>query len=122
MQCPIGSLPIHAASNNGHTEVIIELLKAKPDLINLPINDGSTPLILATKYGHYDAVVELVNKGAIIDLKNIKGDTARTLSKNIHPEIFKFLSDPNSTPSTTPSSTGVSKGITPSRPSPVNQQ
>jgi ankyrin repeat protein len=58
-------LPIHLACKNGHLEIVIVLLKCKPELLNIPDNDGNTPLIHATKRGDRSLVKYLLSQNGI---------------------------------------------------------
>jgi ankyrin repeat protein len=64
-----GDSALALAASGGHTDAVVELVKAgaKLDLHN---NFGDSALMTAAKNGHTDAVVELVKAGAKLDIQN----------------------------------------------------
>ncbi|KAK6912740.1 PGG domain [Dillenia turbinata] len=51
---------LHAAASAGHTDVVKEILKARPDFARKKDYQGCTPLHLACSKGHYDITGELL--------------------------------------------------------------
>jgi len=60
---------------NGTEQEIAEILKAITD-VNFVVNEGRTPLIYAAAYRNIPAVTLLLQKGAIIDIGDVRGKTA----------------------------------------------
>ena len=58
--------PLHAASFDGHKDVV-EHLAAKGANLDAKTIDGSTPLIYAAQEGHQDIVKFLLEKGADVN-------------------------------------------------------
>ncbi len=63
-----GESPLYIASQNGHIDVVKELV-ASGAQIDLQENTGTSPLYIASQNGHIDVVKELVASGAQIDLQ-----------------------------------------------------
>jgi len=60
--------------------------------------DGMTPLLYASKWGNLEIVKLLVEKGAIINIKAVNGDTALSLArKNNNDEISNYLTEHGAT-------------------------
>ncbi len=90
-----GWTPLHHAANNGHLDIVKELLKEPGTARNIPDNNGFTPLHLACKYGHMDVVKFLViaypDVGADVNAQTVAGNTPLHLAcynKNIDAVIF----------------------------------
>ena len=82
-----GQTALHLAVNGWYGErddggctEIINLTLARQGGLDLPDNEGNTPLHLAAKWGHSRAVNFLLGKGALISLKNRKGQTPLALA------------------------------------------
>ena len=58
--------PLFIAAQEGHTPVVIELIKAGAD-VNVPRSDGFTPLHVAASKGHEACVVLLIQAGADVN-------------------------------------------------------
>ena len=67
--------PLHGASYNGHTEIVMLLLRNKCDT-NVTDKLGNTPLINAACNNKMDIVRALVEAGCDITIRNKKGKTA----------------------------------------------
>ena len=63
-----GYAPLHEASINGHTEIVMLLLENKCNL-NVTDKYGYTPLILAAYYNKMDTVRALVEAGCDITIR-----------------------------------------------------
>jgi ankyrin repeat protein len=57
--------PVNLAAQQGHTHVVMELIKAGAD-VNLARSDGVTPLYIAALFGHEGCVASLIQAGADI--------------------------------------------------------
>lgn len=68
------------AALEGHTDVIVELLKAARIQINMPDKDGNTALILAAQRGHTDTLDTLIHAKVKLDVDNKDGMTALILA------------------------------------------
>jgi len=60
----LGNLPIHLASKNGYSDVLIDLLRVGPEHINKINSDGRTPLIVAAESGQDNVIQLLLSFGA----------------------------------------------------------
>ena len=90
-----GWTPLHHAANNGHLDIVKELLKEPGTPRNIPDNNGFTPLHLACKYGHMEVVKYLViaypDVGADVNAQTVAGNTPLHLAcynKNIDAVVF----------------------------------
>ena len=54
---------MYIAADQGHTHVVMELIKAGAD-VNQATSDGFTPLFLAAQLGHDGCVAVLIQAGA----------------------------------------------------------
>ena len=90
-----GYSPLHAASSNGHHEVLKSLLKYKEDLdVNRKTVDGGyTPLHLAASSGHIDCVnVLLEHKEIDTNVTDAFGRTPLdTAEQNFKNDVAKLL-------------------------------
>ncbi len=75
-----GSAPLHGASCNGHTEIVMLLLENKCKL-NITDKYGDTPLILAAYFNKMDIVRALVEAGCDITIRGEKNTTAAECAK-----------------------------------------
>ena len=55
--------PMYASAQEGHTHVVMELIKAGADL-NQATSEGFTPLYIAAQNGHDGCVAVLIQAGA----------------------------------------------------------
>ena len=75
-----GSAPLHTASWNGHTELVMLLIKNKCNL-NVTDKKGNTPLIWAALNNKMDNVVALVKALCDITIRGYKNRTAAGKAK-----------------------------------------
>ncbi len=68
------------AALEGHTDVVVELLKAPRILANATDKDGNTALILAAQRGHADTVDTLLQAKVKLNVDNKDGMTALILA------------------------------------------
>ena len=68
MQENTGASALYIASQNGHIEVVRELI-AKGAHIDMQENTGESALYIASQNGHIEVVRELIAKGAQIDMQ-----------------------------------------------------
>jgi ankyrin repeat protein len=81
------------AANNGHLEVLKELLNRGANMEDRS-NNLKTPLLWASLWGHYGVVEYLVDRGANISAKDREGLTPLMSSvMNNHIKITRFLLD-----------------------------
>jgi len=66
---------LHLAANDGHSDVMKELLDCKAG-VNARDNFGKTPLHIASLHGHPNAVIICLNYGTDVNLKDLSGKTA----------------------------------------------
>eukprot|EP00057_Strongylocentrotus_purpuratus_P006858 XP_011661332.1 PREDICTED: ankyrin repeat domain-containing protein 50-like [Strongylocentrotus purpuratus] len=85
------STPLHAASSNGHLEVVKDLIGQGAD-INRASNDNWTPLHAASFNGHLDVVQFLTGQGAVLNRADNDGRTPLyAASFNGHLDVVEFL-------------------------------
>ena len=75
-----GQAPLHMASLDGNTEIVMLLLENKCNL-NITDKTGYTPLIQAAYKNDMDTVRALVEAGCDITIRNKKGKTAAEIDK-----------------------------------------
>ena len=75
-----GSAPLHMASNNGRTEIVMLLLENKCNL-NVTDNDGNTPFMYAAWNNKMDTVRALVEAGCDITIRGFHNKTAAEKAK-----------------------------------------
>ena len=68
-------LQLHVASSNGYMEVIDFLLEKHGVNLDIVDNEGWTPFHAAVCWDERDVMKKLAEKGATLDLKNIRGET-----------------------------------------------
>ena len=79
------------ASQNGHTQVVEQLLKEHAD-VNIQTNDGLTALMIASQNGHTQVVEQLHKEHANINIQNNDGWTALMIaSQNGHTQVVEQL-------------------------------
>ena len=64
------------AAANGYTEVLEFILRQSDLDLDIQDNEGWTPFHAAVCWGQTEAMKMLAEKGANIDIKNIRGETA----------------------------------------------
>ena len=88
-----GRAPLHWASFNGHTEIVMLLLENKCKL-SVTDNYGNTPLIYAAKYNRMDNVRALVEAGCDITIRDYVSKTAaEKAKKHGHQAIAEYLAN-----------------------------
>ena len=79
------------ASQNGHTEVVEQLLKEHAN-VNIQNKEGVTALMKASQNNHTEVVEQLLKEGADVNIKNNYGWTALMIaSKNGHTQVVEQL-------------------------------
>lgn len=66
---------LHVAAANGYTEVLQFMFAQEGLDLNIQDNEGWTPLHAAVCWGQKEAMRMLVEKGANMDAKNLRGET-----------------------------------------------
>ena len=87
-----GRAPLHVASINGHTEIVMLLLKNKCNL-NVTDEFGDTPLISAAKYNDMDTVRALVEAGCDITIRQENKTAAEWAKENGYHAIAEYLTN-----------------------------
>ncbi|XP_022081249.1 ankyrin repeat domain-containing protein 53-like [Acanthaster planci] len=86
-----GAVPLHAAAERCHEDIVRLLLKNGADM-NAQTSYGDTPLHLAAFRGHYTTVRCLVEAGCDLHIVNSKGKTALDdASAARHQRIVQYL-------------------------------
>ncbi|MES2677258.1 MAG: ankyrin repeat domain-containing protein [Pseudomonadota bacterium] len=70
-----GFTALYIAAQNGHLEVVKELIKANANVNLGTDDDGTTPAWIAACNGHFDILVELIKANADIDQPRADGQT-----------------------------------------------
>lgn len=78
---PEGETALMWAVLNQMPDMMPVLLKACPEALNLPDNDGNTPLARATEWGYDDEARILIKHGARPDTRNNDGETLADVAK-----------------------------------------
>ena len=73
--------PLYVAAQNGHTHVVMELIKAGAD-VNQATSAGATPLFIAACNGHDGIVALLIQAGADVRKANKNGWTPMKIATN----------------------------------------
>jgi len=71
---------MHFHASTGQKDVLEELVRQSPELIEHPSNDGRTILHVAATQGHTEIVSMLLDCGALIDAQNVNGLTPLMIS------------------------------------------
>jgi len=74
--------PMHKAAFFGHVHIIEYLVDECGADINPVDFDGDTPLHDASRMGHEEVIDLLVQRGALTDIKNKRGETAKVVVKS----------------------------------------
>jgi ankyrin repeat protein len=63
-QCnDIGASPLYIACQNGHLDIVLQLLDKKVNTdVNKCCDSGASPLYIACQHGHLDIVLQLLDK------------------------------------------------------------
>ena len=75
-----GRAPLHGASRNGHTEIVMLLLGNECD-VNVTTKNGYTPLILAARHNNMTIARELAWSLCDLKIRNKEGKTAAEVAK-----------------------------------------
>jgi len=89
----INQTPLSIACENGHLQVVLELLKNTNIKVNLATNDGRTPLLIACQEGHLEIVRALL-KDSRVDVHQTDKNRATPLSvacEHGHKDIVRML-------------------------------
>jgi hypothetical protein len=88
-----GFMPIHVAAQNGHMDIIAELVSAGAKFNEFTGEAGTTPLHEAAARGHKNAVLKLLELGADPSLKDARYNlTAANLAhEKMHIEVRDIL-------------------------------
>ena len=70
------SLQLHIAAANGYVEVLDFLLGMEDIDLDVQDNEGWTPFMAAVCWNQKEAMEKLAEKGADMDMKNMRGETA----------------------------------------------
>ena len=73
--------PLYVAAQEGHTHVVMELIKAGAD-VNQANSEGFTPLYIAACNGHEGCVALLIQAGADVHKANKNGWTPMKIATN----------------------------------------
>ena len=76
-----GRTPLYVAAQDGHVELVKELLKARADT-SICNNDGETALHAAAGAGHADVVSELLKAKANVNVHDKNGETPAGIAFN----------------------------------------
>lgn len=88
----IGETPLHAAIEEGHTEVVRLLIETGADKNQATPDDDETPLHLAARKGHLEIVRVLVEAGADKSAAACDGETPVCVAaQEGHLEVVRFL-------------------------------
>ena len=88
-----GWAPLHPASFNGHTEIVMLLLENKCNL-NVTNKYGDTPLILAASNYQMDNVRALVEAGCDITIRGCENKTAAEWARQKgHHALAEYLTN-----------------------------
>ena len=84
--------PLMIAAHDGHTPVVIELIKAGAD-VNVPRSDGVTPLHMAARKGHEACVALLIQAGADVNANSTKDCWTPLFAaiRSKHEKVVKLL-------------------------------
>jgi len=89
---------MNAAANCSNGEITAILLRSGAK-VNVIDNDGESPLMLASRQGDEFAVKELIAAGADLSVKNLDGESALTIARDLvlgrtpaHNRIYALLS------------------------------
>ena len=80
-QTQYGSTTLHAASENGHVEVVKILIQAGGNVNTQRSSDGWTPLHWASSRGHVEVITALLAAGADKTVKDRGGNTPHDVAR-----------------------------------------
>jgi cyclase len=83
---------IHEAALKGDLERVKALLNKDPRLVNAPGGNGKAPLHWAAQGGHVEIVEFLIERGAVVNSKNVADETPLHYAAALgHCEVVKLL-------------------------------
>ena len=83
---------IHDAALKGDLERVKALLDKEPHLVNAPGGNGKFPLHWAAQGGHVEIVEFLIERGAVVNSKNVADETPLHYAAALgHSEVVRFL-------------------------------
>ncbi|KAJ9442327.1 hypothetical protein DIPPA_19608 [Diplonema papillatum] len=85
-----GRTALHTTSENGHSEVVKELIAAGAN-VDVQNKNGATALWIASQNGHSAVVKEFIAAGASVDAQNKNGDTALWIASQNGCSVVKEL-------------------------------
>ena len=89
-----GATPLFIASQEGHVDVVRQLLLREDADVNLAENNGATPLYIASQEGHVDVVRQLLAASADVNQASNSGATPLGIARlSGHGEVVKLLLD-----------------------------
>eukprot|EP00736_Rhodelphis_marinus_P010433 Rmarinus@m.19872 len=92
----VGWTPVHAASQEGHLEIVQFLVNEKGANYEEPDQYGWTPVHIASEGGHSEVVQFLIEKGADFERTNKHGRTPlHVAAREGHLDLVKFLIEEN---------------------------
>jgi hypothetical protein len=92
----LGRTVLHKLVKNGELASLKDLIDLAEDL-DVQDNEGMTPLMLAASTSYESAVKLLVDGGANLELKNLKGETAYDLGAGLDSKTRSLLLQPTVT-------------------------
>lgn len=88
-----GSTPLHGASGEGNSSIVMLLLEHKAS-INIRDEKGDTPLLWAAYWGHMPIVRALIEAGSDIGIRGEEAKTAAEWAKEKENDVVaKYLTD-----------------------------
>lgn len=75
--------PLHYAASQGHVEVCQILVEYRQDLLDMGDGLGNTGLHMSCLYGFIDVTLILLQFMALVNIKNLKGETPAHVAKNV---------------------------------------
>ncbi|WP_243410918.1 ankyrin repeat domain-containing protein [Pusillimonas noertemannii] len=79
----LGWTPLHYAASKGHADTV-KLLLANKAMVNAPSPDGTSPLMMAAYAGSEEVVRILLNAGADVTARNLRGEDAAVWARRKH--------------------------------------
>lgn len=79
----LGWTPLHYAASKGHADTV-KLLLANKAIVNAPSPDGTSPLMMAAYAGSEEVVRILLNAGADVTARNLRGEDAADWARRKH--------------------------------------